>query len=656
MSYLSYPRIHFSGTFQSSPSTINNTPNNYNPLVYPTPNDLDQVELYWNPRGDGGFALMDDCVVRQVDYADGTTATTAAEDAIIGQPVKAVFKPSFPLQSAMVDLDPMQQNVSEIWALRLQIGGDDANLTGDVPNIAFNGIWIQCQGPDAPRSSASGSAVFQVKMNNVVANGSSNDSKFLAHYADNPTNNLSLNVNTNGHNNSPPSYGFNDSTFSQMSLDGVPESVLTKMEPMKSLFQNSDSSGKPMNIGDIPTEIFVKFMLQQYLSVEEYNDNIDIILKVTALRYIPSTSYLFTQGMITGTVGPSSSDEATYFVPSRMMVPTNDTAYYAPFNIDDSNVITLNLGNSLPTNTPGNDILSSKLGDIWLVAFPGGDISPNNATRLFQIGIDGEDFLAQGAGFVSSPLDEDWSSTPLGILSIVNDGGSLSETILLAENEEGLYLRADQFVYRMNPGFETTNDFPRGRTNTVNIHALQFGKPVPDGTEINVQMMTETEAEKYTVNTLGTGGTKGIKNLSIPQDALTFPTSVKTVNGVASFEMTATDPGNPREYVDGQVYFLRYNFQSNQIKKDANDLVSVMVYNQEVEAEASDVLNKFGRLYKIMDFLTNEDTITQIDMRNMIKTLLQRPMDNLVHMPVTRDLSAAARNKIVAWVDALNNS
>ena len=120
--------------------------------------------------------------------------------------------------------------------------------------------------------------------------------------------------------------------------------------------------------------------------------------------------------------------------------------------------------------------------------------------------------------------------------------------------------------------------------------------------------------------------------------------------------MTANDPGNPRIYVDGQVYFLDYNFASNPIAKDINDLVSVMVYDQDVEEDATVVLAKFGRLYKIMSFLADEEKIKQIDLRNMIKTLLQRPMDNLVHMPVTRDLSAAGREKVVEWVDALNNS
>lgn len=657
MSYLNYPRIHFSGTYQANPSTINNTPNNWDPLIYPSPNELGKVELYWNPRGDGAFALMDDCVVSQVDYADGTSTTDPTVDSIIGQPVKCIFKPSFPLQSALVDLDPMQQNTSEIWAMTLQIGGEDANLTGNVPNVPFTGIWGQCQGPNAPHSSASGSAAFQVRMTGVTQTGSSNTSRFLADYQQNPTTFLSININTNAHNNSPQSYRFNDDTFAAMQSAGVPSSVLDKMAPMKVLFQNSkeeDDKYVPNNPGDVPTELFVKYMLQIYLNTTEFNNNIDIILNTTKLPYSGYGSYDFLYGMITGTAGPSTANESTYFVPSRVMVPPvgSSTAFYAPFAIDDSGIISLNLGNSLPTKNPGNDIYHEILGTISLVAFPNGNIEIENAVLIEDIDISGKDFIANAAGFYSKKLQDDYSSTPLGIIS------KKSNTILLAEDKDGYYMRADQFVYRMNPGFPTTPDFPRGKTSTIDIHVLKFGIPVAEPLDISLKMKTEQEAINYTLGTAGTGGTKGVKNLSIPQDGvLTFPAVATTVNGVATFDICCEDPNNPRHYVDGQIYFLDYNFNSlPEIVKDKNDLISVMVYDQKVDEDAPTVLAKFGRLYKIMGFLADKEKIKQIDMRNMIKTLLEKPMGDLVHMPVTRDLSKAAREKVVAWVDALNNS
>ena len=662
MSYLDFPRIHFSGRFKASPSTINNTPNNFNPLVYPEPNELDKVELYWNPWGDNGFYLEEDCVVTQVDYEDGTSATSPSEDSIIGQPVKAIRKPNFPLQSAMVDLDPMQQNVTEIWAMVLQIGGDDANLTGHVPHVAFSGIWQQCQSAYAPPSSESGSAVFQVKMKDVSLSGSASDSRFLQHFQEHPSDFLSLNMNTNGHNNDAPNYLFSESTFEEMAEAGVPGGVLDKMRPLQKFFQNVPRNGAPLSSvqGYIPTEKFVTYMLQHYLTVEEFNDFIETILAKTKQPYAPH-SFPFLYGMVTGTVGPAAETDPVYFVPSRVMVPPASHqgevfGFYAPFDLNENGMLSLNLGNSLPTKTPGNDIYQDKLGELILVAFPHADISIDKAEPIAIIPYRHPDFYGKQAGFFTHQLGNEWHDIPLGIVSASPDGNN--RTILLAENLDGLFMRADQFVFRMNPGYATTKDFPRGRTNIVDIHVLQFGKPVADGTEIVLSMKGEKDAINYTKDTLGTSGTLGLKNLSIPQDRLHFPRhhTVETHKGIARFEVVAEAPGNPRHYVDGQVYFLDYNFKSHPIDKDINDLLSFLVYNQEVEEDAPTVLAKFGRLYKIMDFLADEEKIKQIDLRNMIKTLIRRPMTDLIHMPVTRDLSAAARDKVVEWVDRLNNS
>ena len=86
--------------------------------------------LVWNPLGDGGFTLKD-CVVTRVDYADGSSATTADQDPLVGQPVSAVKNAAFPLAATLVDLDVEQQGVSEIWALSIQIGGSTMGIRGD---------------------------------------------------------------------------------------------------------------------------------------------------------------------------------------------------------------------------------------------------------------------------------------------------------------------------------------------------------------------------------------------------------------------------------------------------------------------------------------------------------------------------------------------
>ena len=136
MNYLDYPRIHFSGQFQADPSTINNTPNNYNPAVYPEPNDLGEVELYWAPLGTSTFQFKE-CVVSRVDYSPTESATTSQADLIIGQTVSSVNNGggSKLVVGVIVDLDPAQQNVSEVWGLEIQIGCGDTIVHGQFTAI-----------------------------------------------------------------------------------------------------------------------------------------------------------------------------------------------------------------------------------------------------------------------------------------------------------------------------------------------------------------------------------------------------------------------------------------------------------------------------------------------------------------------------------------
>jgi hypothetical protein len=649
MSYLTFPRLHFSGQFKAYPSTINNYPDNYDPSVYPSPNELVGVALGWGPKGDGGFDFID-CVITQIDYADGTSATSVRQDPIIGQPVAAIPNSSFQLAATLVDLDPEQQQVSEIWGMSLQIGGKNAYLKGDFSPAAFNSIWGNVQGPNAPQSSASAGANYQGVLKNLETNGLTGKSKFLGYFAENPAAALSINFVVNAHNNNPPIYAFNVDTFKELALAGVSASVLRKIKPMQQLVQNLGQTE-----GNVPTKDFVTFQLQQYLSTNEYNASIDAILKVTEMPYTGYTPYDFTCGFTAGTIGINSATAPDYFVPSRMMavqdigpnfsssLPVN----FTPFDISaKDNRISINFNNSLAVKDAGGSFYKQKLGELWLVAFPKGNISLPNAEKIVQIPYTKAGFLNKSGGVFTDKLTKDYSKTPLGIISYNSGKLSQSDCILLAENKSGYYLRANQFVFRMNPGVKSTRENPRGETATVDIHVLKFGRPVKDGTPI---IMTDNQRRN--------------QGLATPSTALKVSPGrggSKTKNGVARFKLTASDPGNPRGYINGQLYFKNYGFFDQNIDAsyipNPTDFISIQVYNQLVEEEAIDILNKYGRLYKIMGFLDNDKLVSSIDMRNMIKLLLNKPMASLEHMPVTRDLSIADREKITAWIDQLNNS
>src|SRR5690349_6516714 len=100
MSYLDSPRIHFRGWFQADVSTINNDVRFYqNASFVPEYQQLDQNGS-WNPEGTGVFRLLD-CAAS----SEGITIQNALQRA----------------PGKLVDLDPQQQMVSQIWGMQVRV-------------------------------------------------------------------------------------------------------------------------------------------------------------------------------------------------------------------------------------------------------------------------------------------------------------------------------------------------------------------------------------------------------------------------------------------------------------------------------------------------------------------------------------------------------
>lgn len=127
MSYLNTPRLAFAGRFLANPSTINNALDNYNPAV-----DLTTHNVFWNPQGLHDFAFRD-CTIRSVTKADGTLITSSTTDACVGAavatnepgvtqpPDERVGVPPYLQVAKIVDLDPDQQMLSQIFGLKVAI-------------------------------------------------------------------------------------------------------------------------------------------------------------------------------------------------------------------------------------------------------------------------------------------------------------------------------------------------------------------------------------------------------------------------------------------------------------------------------------------------------------------------------------------------------
>jgi hypothetical protein len=101
-----------------------------------------------------------------------------------------------------------------------------------------------------------------------------------------------------------------------------------------------------------------------------------------------------------------------------------------------------------------------------------------------------------------------------------------SAALKLSERPKGLYIDATEATLRLNPG----------ESENVTLVATAFGAP-KSGQTINLKFIPDPAG-----------------HLGKPEAALSFPASVTTgANGFATAKFTASDPANPRTFVDGQI-------------------------------------------------------------------------------------------------------
>lgn len=691
MSYLDGPRIHFAGTFQASPATINNTPNNYNPANY-NQNTLkpENIELYWEPKGDSIFNLVN-CKVTSAQ------TDTLVSDSLVGAQVAALYTSSPP---KLVDLDPMQQNGSEIWGLTLMLGNfGGASVQGAFTPVAFNGIWMNSQGENTPRSSASGAAAYVSTLTNLTWN--TGTSVVLRKLQSISPNRLSIRMVVSGHNCTPQLYAFTADTFTAMSARDVPGAVLAKIEPLKAYFMNLGSDGQPESPGYIPTIEYVNYLLAQLLDEGTINQYGATILSVTKQPYIPWINYAtgeplpeqplysFNYGKIVGSVGPCLDGEPTFVVPARTLSPipapqrqTTDaqppsppspSGWWAQSKLDlDASPpsLTLDLANSLPVRLPGRPPWEEALGTLSLAYYTGSGPDKVYTTIVESIDYANPAFIDEQSGMLvvtnfGSVDPSTLAARPLAVRRTILEKGGPVTYPFLEECPDGWSLRADQFVYRMNPGMSTTDGFAQGETNTVDFYVRKFGLIAgTTGVQIGLSILDPSQASYYTLSTLGTSGTNGINesNLSTPTGTLTLSGSTVAVHeGKATVTITGHNPGNPRGYVDGQVYFNTYNFSPEvaNFHQDPNDLVSVQIYQQSPITGyptwvngIGNILRQYGMLYPIMGQFQLWTYQGVVENHEKIQRVLGLDISQPLHMPVTRDLSAIRCKLVLDWFRA----
>ena len=332
----------------------------------------------------------------------------------------------------------------------------------------------------------------------------------------------------------------------------------------------------------------------------------------------------FTYGRLVGTIGPSAEEEPRHFVAGRSL---RGGGAFAPARVDfDRGSMIVDLGNTLPTASPGGPLAPAA--DGYAVAvFHGDQWHP-----LASVDHTVPDFYESTAGVVETPLDH----AGLGVVAAGRLGVLDGTQPVLQEAPSRLYVRADQLVFRLNPGDEAT----------VDVVATSAGEP--PGSPVTIS--------------LALGGRLGVRE---PGTALSFPPTVETdAGGRARFTLRAASPGGVRA-ADGlrsQVYGVAWSLPADQAPAPPNpwEFLSVLVWDDGARVDrptwfehVEPILSQYGRLYPVMARIVDlSDYNSVLEHIDLMALSFDLPVDDPNHMPVTRDMSRAEPDLLRRWFEA----
>jgi hypothetical protein len=369
-------------------------------------------------------------------------------------------------------------------------------------------------------------------------------------------------------------------------------------------------------------------------------------------------------GRIVGTIGPALAGDPVHFVAGRHLASTSRTLGNVTCCMDPKGThILADFGNALTNDAKGNVPDS---GDIHLVAVKTGaaHLAAADIVDLGSlVGYAAPGYYEQTAGIQAFPPNGSLTAQQLQALqtlplAVVQSDGAGGWNVLSEEAPDGIYARADMFVCRMNPG----------ESRTLPIKVTQFGQPLAGQTIVP------------TISAANIGGTFPV---STPVTALKLELSGPTgADGWTCLTITGSDPGRPRQYLDGQVYEIDLtvvNAANAGTEFDSNLFISVLLFSETAvpdmvtwNGDVLPILQQYANLYPrphgpVVNYdpgypdepnptpllhpvisLTNKDWVGSFAPR--ILTALGLPIEHPNHMPVTRDLSAGRRGILQKWM------
>jgi len=352
----------------------------------------------------------------------------------------------------------------------------------------------------------------------------------------------------------------------------------------------------------------------------------------------------FMCGRVVGSIGPASAAEPHHIVLGRQFMTEDSRLNFFVARVDETtSSVFLDLGNTLSTASPGGSL--NNVGNLTLGVYSSIPATSNPAGTVVPLGT----IPALGRyGYASEP---DWYSRTAGVvvLSLTSQQLELVQsaplvlstgngTSLISEWTSGAFVRADQFVFRLSPGDRVQ----------IAVFATQWGRPL-SGAQVD-----------FTFDDSGLQAGSSDPEVAKPPTALTFNGSAVTdQNGKAILEIVASDPQNPRKFIDGQVYGIRPVLSDAQFAGPMNpwNFVSFLVWDAFTPSEPvswwgclQPIFQQYANLYPVMQRFLDLSSYEQVCANiRLLELAFGLDPANPNSMPVTRDLSPAKRQAILRW-------
>ena len=411
----------------------------------------------------------------------------------------------------------------------------------------------------------------------------------------------------------------------------------------------------PVQWSGTPSSVVLKALQQA-----SQDGKLSINMNVYAYGRDPTIAR-YTLGRVAGVIGPYRSGEPKHFVLGRQMVAAVQSNGVSAANgvftfqakVDAGRkVLTADFGNSLQIVNANGAFVD--LGPLTMAVLKTPTdqvlttVSADQIELLGNVGYQQPDWYKQTAGV----QEFDYSANSWCVanvekfpLLLLSPQANNSYKVLVQESLGGLYVRADTYVYRLDPK----------QSKTVDFYTTQFGKAISAAISVtpNNNMIGNAGPANVAVPDIGT-----------PADGVTYLSSLTTdPNGYGSLKLTAgvMNPVRPRGYVEGQVYGVGYQLTQQPAQTIMNiwNFISVLVFSP-LDAPADPtwygniqpILQQYANLYPIMSkhLVRLGDYDSVVEHLNILKLAFALPIENPNHMPVTRDLSAADRAMILKWM------